>query len=296
MDDIHIPCIVWFHGDPPPDLSGISDPIRIPFTLRARLKEPSGLPTEHVADASGSFTDAQTRLPEGFPTELSKRPGSGLERRVNLGSSSDSPGGNWSNSQTREGFPPNMEHPRSSDVRRDQLAAAPTTLTVSNILQGLNPIATAQAAEDPEQLRLKEALGEGTPAEEMQQDHGIHPLEMGGLPAEGLSLPAFKAAGKTAGVLSTARGNTALLSGWAGPSSAMAPGSPGFDIVTRTHVEGHAAALMRQLGVAAGTLHINNTTICTSCTRLLPRMLAPGSTLNVVLPNGIVVPFMGIGP
>ena len=130
----------------------------------------------------------------------------------------------------------------------------------------------------------------------MQQDHGIHPLEMGGLPAEGLSLPAFKAAGKTAGVLSTARGNTALLSGWAGPSSAMAPGSPGFDIVTRTHVEGHAAALMRQLGVAAGTLHINNTTICTSCTRLLPRMLAPGSTLNVVLPNGIVVPFMGIGP
>ena len=33
MDDIHIPCIVCFHGDPPPDLSGISDPIRIPFTI-----------------------------------------------------------------------------------------------------------------------------------------------------------------------------------------------------------------------------------------------------------------------
>lgn len=33
MDDIHIPCIVWFHGDPPPDLSQFSDPIRIPFTF-----------------------------------------------------------------------------------------------------------------------------------------------------------------------------------------------------------------------------------------------------------------------
>lgn len=34
MDDIHIPCIVWFHGDPPPELSQFSDPIRIPFTFR----------------------------------------------------------------------------------------------------------------------------------------------------------------------------------------------------------------------------------------------------------------------
>jgi RHS repeat-associated protein len=36
-----------------------------------------------------------------------------------------------------------------------------------------------------------------------------------------------------------------LRSGWEGPTKLISPKTSGFDIVTRTHVEGHAAALMR---------------------------------------------------
>jgi hypothetical protein len=51
---------------------------------------------------------------------------------------------------------------------------------------------------------------------------------------------------------------------------------------------------MQQQGITNGTLYINNPEICVSCTKLLQRMLAPGSTLNVVTPNGVVTPFTGI--
>jgi hypothetical protein len=44
------------------------------------------------------------------------------------------------------------------------------------------------------------------------------------------------------------------------------------------------------------TLYINNPKICDNCTRLLPKMLPPGSTLNVVLPDGTVMQFKGISP
>ena len=66
MDDIRIPCIVWFHGDPPPDLSGYSDPIRIPFTLRTRAEEPSDLSKDYHPVASDSFAEAQSGLPLRF--------------------------------------------------------------------------------------------------------------------------------------------------------------------------------------------------------------------------------------
>ena len=59
MDDIRIPCIVWFHGDPPPDLSGISDPIRIPFTLRARHTDPISVMPDNGPMASGAFVEPQ---------------------------------------------------------------------------------------------------------------------------------------------------------------------------------------------------------------------------------------------
>ena len=35
MEEIRMPCIVWFPGDPAPDVSGFSDPIRVPFTFRS---------------------------------------------------------------------------------------------------------------------------------------------------------------------------------------------------------------------------------------------------------------------
>jgi hypothetical protein len=73
----------------------------------------------------------------------------------------------------------------------------------------------------------------------------------------------------------------------------MPKGSAGFDIVTRTHVEGHAAAWMQQNGVSNATVYINNPVICDSCMNYLPRMLAPGSQLTVVAPDGTAVTFTG---
>ena len=106
-------------------------------------------------------------------------------------------------------------------------------------------------------------------------------------------LPKFVPGGKTLGVLRTPQGDIPITSGWTGPSSAMPKGSPGFDIVSKSHVEGHASAIMHQEGLTDATLFINNPAVCASCTSNLPRMLPSGSNLNVVLPDGTVVPFTG---
>lgn len=101
---------------------------------------------------------------------------------------------------------------------------------------------------------------------------------------------------KTSGILYTPGGSPIpLQSGYAGPAAAM-QGTAGYDRYTLSHAEGHAAALMRQEGITEGTLYINNRKICSSCQRLLPTMLAPGTTLNVVLPDNTIVQFTGIGP
>lgn len=83
MDDIHIPCIVWFHGDPPPDLSQFSDPIRIPFTF---LPYASSAPTAAAAvaptsrsepthDPNGSHGPQQdTRISAAQPSEGTHAP------------------------------------------------------------------------------------------------------------------------------------------------------------------------------------------------------------------------------
>jgi hypothetical protein len=87
-----------------------------------------------------------------------------------------------------------------------------------------------------------------------------------------------------------------LQSGYDGPAQNMPAGSSGFNGVTLSHVEGHAAALMRQLGVSEAWVEINNPDICGSCMNLLPRMLPPGAKLHVVLPDRTEVLFEGIGP
>jgi SCP1.201-like deaminase len=84
-----------------------------------------------------------------------------------------------------------------------------------------------------------------------------------------------------------------LRSGWQGPASDIPRGTSGFDIVTRTHVEGHAAAVMRQNGLTDATVYINNPVICDSCMNNLPRMLPSGSRLTVVTPDGAAVTFTG---
>ena len=67
-----------------------------------------------------------------------------------------------------------------------------------------------------------------------------------------------------------------------------------IDIVTRTHVEGHSAALMQKQSISEGVLYINNPAICTNCTRNLPYMLGSGRSLEVVPFNGTGVPFTGV--
>ncbi|MBX3405075.1 MAG: hypothetical protein KF699_16830 [Phycisphaeraceae bacterium] len=98
----------------------------------------------------------------------------------------------------------------------------------------------------------------------------------------------------TMGILRTPAGDFALASGWRGPAGMMPSGSRGFDIVTRTHVEGHAAAQMHRQGINEGTLYINNPSICPSCSRNLPYMLGPGKCMRVVTPGGIESPFNGV--
>ena len=98
----------------------------------------------------------------------------------------------------------------------------------------------------------------------------------------------------TLGMFRTPTGDFELASGWNGYAPMMPKGSPGFDIITRTHVEGQAAALMRRQGIGEGVLYINNSIICPNCTRNLPYMLGPGKSLQVVLPNSSPVPFTGL--
>ncbi len=118
----------------------------------------------------------------------------------------------------------------------------------------------------------------------------------GGAGGTAPSLPAFRKVGPTAGVLqSPGKADIPLVSGTGGPASKMPDGASGFNLVTRTHVEGQAAALMRESGATRGTLYINNPEICSSCSKLLPRMLSRGTTLDVILPSGKINRFVGGG-
>jgi hypothetical protein len=132
---------------------------------------------------------------------------------------------------------------------------------------------------------------------------GLHPQVrgIGSLGASRISpsaakpppLPRFMKGAKTTGVLRTSRGDVSLSSGRLGPAQAIPAGSRGFDAYTRTHVEGHAAGLMKSEGITEGTLFINNPNVCASCSANLSRMLAPGSTLTVITPNGVAQTYRG---
>ena len=78
-----------------------------------------------------------------------------------------------------------------------------------------------------------------------------------------------------------------LQSGYDRPTLNVPDESSDFDIITLSHVEGHAAALMRKFGISEARLQINNPKICGSCMRdLESKMLPPGATLHVILPDG----------
>jgi hypothetical protein len=176
-----------------------------------------------------------------------------------------------------------------------------TAMADSGLEQGQHlPCGTRSNVRDT-QGRTSDALDSGAILRLAAGDQIPLPLESGGggggaIPV-GRSpppLPRFVPGGKTSGEFQTPAMSVPLRSGYEGPAASVPKGTPGFDIITRAHIEGHAAALMRNQKITHGTLYINNPTICDSCAKLLPRMLPPGSTLDVVLPNGAKVPFKGI--
>jgi hypothetical protein len=100
--------------------------------------------------------------------------------------------------------------------------------------------------------------------------------------------------GKTSGIFRAGDLTVELQSGYDGPTLNVPDESSDFDIITMTHVEGHAAALMQQMGISEAWLRINNPKICGSCLKdLETKMLPPGATLHVIFPDGTEVAFTG---
>jgi len=123
--------------------------------------------------------------------------------------------------------------------------------------------------------------GDGSKSAETN-DHSKEDLE-----TKDNKLPTWKRGDKTRGILQTPDGQeVSVESGREGPANEIPKGTPGFDAYTRTHAEGHAAAIMRIEGIKEARLEINNPTICPNCDKLLPKMLPEGSRLEVVLPDG----------
>jgi hypothetical protein len=116
----------------------------------------------------------------------------------------------------------------------------------------------------------------------------------GGVVRGAPSLPAY-VGGKTSGVFRTPAGDTPLISGYKGPSASMPRGTPGMNGRIKSHVEAHAAAVMREQGLKDATLYINRAPCAgaTGCGAMLPRMLPEGGRLRVVGPNGYDQVFVG---
>lgn|GEM_PF-1384376 len=106
-------------------------------------------------------------------------------------------------------------------------------------------------------------------------------------------LETFQPRSKTHGVVRSNAGEFSIKSGRDGPAASMPKGSPGFNAITSTHVEGHAAAFMRQNGIQEATVYINNPKICLPCRQNLAHMLPPNSKLTVVLPDESSETFLG---
>jgi len=102
--------------------------------------------------------------------------------------------------------------------------------------------------------------------------------------------------GKTSGVLRSANEDIPLESGVKGPAQSMPKGTPGMNIVTKTHVEGHAAAVMRQRGLSEAELFINKAPCggVRGCEAMLPKMLPESAKLRVSGPGGYDRVFTGL--
>lgn len=101
---------------------------------------------------------------------------------------------------------------------------------------------------------------------------------------------------KARGILSASGRELPLTSGRSGPAARLPAGTRGMNRTTKTHVEGHAAAVMRQNRIKEATLYINRVP-CRGrpgCDAMLPRMLPPGARLEVRGPNGFRKVYRGV--
>jgi hypothetical protein len=93
--------------------------------------------------------------------------------------------------------------------------------------------------------------------------------------------------------------NYPLRSQYDGPAREIPKDTfPGFNNLIRSHVEGHAAAIMRLHDMGPGdeaALEINQAPCAgrNGCTVNLPRMLPPGATLHIYGPDGYYKPWVG---
>jgi hypothetical protein len=106
--------------------------------------------------------------------------------------------------------------------------------------------------------------------------------------------------GKTSGFLiGPDGGETPLQSGIDGPSRGVM-GVPGMHNRIKTHVEAHAAILMRREFLATATLYINRVPCPTNdprspgCFDNLPKMLPEGARLRIIGPEGFDRFFIGL--
>lgn len=114
----------------------------------------------------------------------------------------------------------------------------------------------------------------------------------------GNTLPPYDG-GKTQGFLVRPDGReTPLTSGYDGPSKGTS-GIPGMNGNIKSHVEAHAAAIMRDEKLDEATLYINRQPCPTKdprspgCDEALPKMLPPGAKLKVVGPDGFEKTYEG---
>ena len=108
------------------------------------------------------------------------------------------------------------------------------------------------------------------------------------------------AGGKTSGFLARPDGSeVGLQSGYDGPTRGTS-GIPGLHSRIKSHVEAHAAVLMRREGLTWATLFINRVPCPTDdprspgCFDMLPRILPAGARLRVIKPDEFDESFLGL--
>lgn len=106
--------------------------------------------------------------------------------------------------------------------------------------------------------------------------------------------------GKTEGILVRPDlVETALVSGYAGPSMGVR-GIPRMNGNIKSHVEAHAAVIMRRERLADATLWINKPPCVTTdprslgCHNALPHMLPEGAKLRIIGPGGFDETYTGL--